>query len=465
MKFLPLAVLSLAVAATEGVEYPTEAPTLSDNPHSDYPFSTTPFFSTSTLLPDSIAGCSDFKDSHSYVVWKLNKTFGDENCLRSELENGNKRVDCSFKVEGWFQASALYIALPYVWTEEEKASILPDQVGLANYQPSELVITDTYLNGVSSFAISLDFVESCMEDAKSLLQVIESRRETKAEDAPVMSPSVASDYPHSEYPHSEYPFYEDSFSEYPFSDVPFTSQPTENLFDCPDTHREIVTKLYDIFGEENCPVDDQGFDNTMECSGEVPNWWRASVTYEFNGSKNPDDTSETLDEFDPGSLIIIDTYKYGSSFAQFVDLNDPLGVNGNCIDATEIKNQLNTINSRLNNPALAPKCENKSGDFQVNKKKTLTCDHISRLSFKMRTKKCTKKVIAENCPGLCDKQECECTDLPVPFQFRDQDWTCDLLSQQKPTSLERKCAKTKFSETCPTVCLGQNFGDACYATY
>jgi hypothetical protein len=44
-----------------------------------------------------------------------------------------------------------------------------------------------------------------------------------------------------------------------------------------------------------------------------------------------------------------------------------------------------------------------------------SCKEVAVLSLKKQTKKCSCITIAENCPGLCNKEQCDETPSPVPF--------------------------------------------------
>lgn len=177
MRFLPIALLPLAVVGTESettLLVPSETPRslvqlsevpvssfseypFSDFPHSDYPFSE---------YPVTVSDCTDTNDD---VLNALYDAFGEENCItEDELPvrrlqwlpgSDDVRIECNMKVTG-FEAWATYDS---------------ESIGDNIFLPRSLELIDAYTGG-SSLAQYIMFLEECLDSLEDTFFKIEQLR-------------------------------------------------------------------------------------------------------------------------------------------------------------------------------------------------------------------------------------------------------------------------------------------------
>jgi len=110
-------------------------------------------------------------------------------------------------------------------------------------------------------------------------------------------------------------------------------------------------------------------------------------------------------------------------------------------------------------------CVNFSSKFEYKEKgeKILAkCKDFAELTTTDLNAKCNKKVIANNCPTLCDEACAEvCENVEGSFEYNSgkggtgdvKTISCRKLEQQKKKARKNKCKKEEVFENCPGVCI------------
>jgi len=472
MKFLPLALLSIAVVGTtESVvidDVPTEVP--SEAPmESEFPFSTTPFFVSddSTFYPQE-EDCREFpKDLDIHIMWKLNKTFGERNCQTKVLPNNSGlETECFVEERGWYRSLAVtYIAIPQTQTRHPDSVSLND-LPFAEYEPDSLNLYWRDISNNDSFSKLIDFEATCMRHLGNQLDDLE-QKPVFYEDPPTMAPTMAPQI--SYFPNG---------SEFPFSTTPFYSSAT--LFpedDCKvyprDTDSYIRWKLNKTFGEENCVMTELPPSKSLkiDCYVKVEGWFQAWA--EYTAIYNPAErTKKYVEEYEPIGLVLTDANDAGYSFQESIDFETL------CID--HLRNYFQTIEVRRENPEDAPvlsdgptdaptevptvkeepNCDNSEGDVKVNSKLRLTCAELVNFKPKKRARFCGMEKVASFCPGICNPVGCKCMDYPLEFKHKwkgkgkgPKFMTCEALRGQSPGKQSRRCQKNdQIRDICRNTC-------------
>lgn len=95
-------------------------------------------------------------------------------------------------------------------------------------------------------------------------------------------------------------------------------------------------------------------------------------------------------------------------------------------------------------------CGNNPDPFTI----VTSCEAVGALSADRRQEECINPTIAENCPGLCDQEQCPCENNPFPFVVVGTfTATCDDLAAESTGNQENFCNKYKnLRENCPGIC-------------
>merc|ERR1711924_39738 len=96
-------------------------------------------------------------------------------------------------------------------------------------------------------------------------------------------------------------------------------------------------------------------------------------------------------------------------------------------------------------------CRNNDQPFQATDGTETSCSDIGNLSRRQRRRSCRDDIVAEKCPGICNKDEdCGCFDNQFPFS--DGEESCEILAGYGPTKRNRKCSRKKYKMKGPSVC-------------
>jgi len=363
MKFLSAVLLSLGTARASFVvdlshktadsvpSVPTEAP----GEESEYPFSEAPFFTTSTFDPKEQGNCNRPEiDTYGYTRWKLEKSFGAENC-----DDSQNPFKCSLEIDG-FTASAEFTY---------KENTLPNA---SNPVVGSLVVYDYLTNVGISGAYFVDFFGDCIDAVIVTLESIELYRENPDQvpqppsDAP-MANSFASDAPSVFFP-STFPI-SVAPSELPPSTFPISYFPTG------------------------------GTDRSFFPSSEAPSG--PAMT-----SRAPDPTAApTIDCTD-----LAGEFEYMKKKKMKIISCDKIAGfphkkrNRFCRKEKTIRGNCPTLCNRKICPCIDVIVPFPLSKRMRNDMKLWTCDKVADLKEKKRKRLCKdKKVIRKSCPSLCDK--------------------------------------------------------------
>lgn len=371
MKFLSAVLLSLGTASASFVvdlshnanTSPSEAP----SEESEYPISEVPFFTTSTFDPNEQGNCNRPEiDTHGYVIFKLKKSFGEENCLDQE------KFECALELDG-FTASAIYT---YKDNPVDR---------FTNPVPDSLEVYDALTNVGIAGAWWVDFFEECIDSVFPILESIELYREN-----PDLIPQAPSDGP-------MYISFDDAPIEAPVDDNSFIS-------DAPSL--EAPSSLYP-----------STFPLSVAPSGEFPSSF-------FPSSEVPSGPAFTSIAPDPTaapSVACSDVeglFEYNTKKKQKVKTLscDKLAGfprkkrNRFCTKDKVIREHCPTLCNRKACPCIDVKVE-----FPLSKRKReemviWTCDKLAAFNKQKRKRWCkNKRTIRKNCPTICDKK-CKTSD-------------------------------------------------------
>jgi len=93
-------------------------------------------------------------------------------------------------------------------------------------------------------------------------------------------------------------------------------------------------------------------------------------------------------------------------------------------------------------------CENNPAPFSLQ----TSCEEIATLLPNTINQLCDIG-IAKDCPELCPGNEiCPCADFILPFSFKDETTSCTEVAGFKELKQEKKCSKKKIADNCPGVC-------------
>jgi hypothetical protein len=89
-----------------------------------------------------------------------------------------------------------------------------------------------------------------------------------------------------------------------------------------------------------------------------------------------------------------------------------------------------------------------------NSGKETSCEEVAGYTLKKKTNKCKNETIAENCPGLCNKDKCPCANSPFPFPFNraGEETSCEEVARSTLKKKTNKCKNEKIAENFPDLC-------------
>jgi len=396
MKFLSAVLLSLGTARASFVvdlshktadsvpSVPTEAP----GEESEYPFSEAPFYTTSTFDPKEQGNCNRPEiDTYGYTRWKLEKSFGAENC-----DDSQNPFKCSLEIDG-FKASAEFTY---------KENTLPKA---SNPVVGSLVVYDYLTNVGISGAYFVDFFGDCIDSVIVTLESIELYRENPDQvpqppsDAP-MANSFASDAPSVFFP-STFPI-----SVAP-SELPPSTFPMENSF---------ASDAPSVFFPSTFPI--------SVAPSELPpstfpiSYFPTGGTDRsfFPSSEAPSGPAMTSRAPDPTAAPTIDCTDLAGEFEymkkkkmKMISCDKIAGFphkkrNRFCRKEKTIRGNCPTLCNRKICPCIDVIVPFPLSKRMRNDMKFWTCDEVADLEEKKRKRLCKdKKVIRKSCPSLCDK--------------------------------------------------------------
>jgi len=98
-------------------------------------------------------------------------------------------------------------------------------------------------------------------------------------------------------------------------------------------------------------------------------------------------------------------------------------------------------------------CENNPAPFYLQ----TSCEEIATLLPKTIKQLCDIG-IATDCPELCPGNEiCPCSDFILPFSFKEETTSCTEVAGLKEKKQKKKCNKKKIADNCPGVCTCGTF--------
>jgi len=373
--------------------------------------------------PSEAPVCFDACESHNSVVSQIHNVFEGIECEESVTSTTFEMV-CSYEYEE-FSTRVLYSAVTC-----NDGAFHPDQ------------LTAQYQNEVGSSIEGTDFRgwEACLSD-NNIFKYIP----TAFVGPPTPSEAPYSEFPSSEFPSSEFPSSEFPSSEFPSSEIP--SAITSYANRCPDTHEEVMTRLYGAFGEEHCEVAKAGDPHPSYnyvlgypvafCSVDLFGF-TAFAEYLFNEQEMPGslDVSYAYHN-DDGSLL-----SSGIVSSYFVEA---------CLDDSEINGYFNQIDNNIHMRS----CPNKPDPIAYKPNKSITCEALAEKRHKQTKSLCGKfEDLSKHCVGICRSTDyCQCVDNPYPFPLsRDKKLTCATLADLSDKYRMKKCKKAKVYENCPTTC-------------
>lgn len=215
--------------------------------------------------------------------------------------------------------------------------------------------------------------------------------------------------------------------------------------ECGDRHVDIYDKLIDAFGEEYCTTEERevfGMDNLWTvCTDIKAGHFQYEVFYYYF--------------YEPDEPHIIDVWDWGEGVGSigvhYLDFKYPnpgierLSNDNTCVEKAEdgkIVKTLEAIKTRH--------CRNNHQPFQASDGTETSCSEIGSLSRKQRNRNCRDDIVAEKCPGICNKEDCGCFDNQFPFSNGKQ--SCEILAGYGPKKRDRKCSKKKYKMHCPSIC-------------
>merc|ERR1712157_22673 len=85
--------------------------------------------------------------------------------------------------------------------------------------------------------------------------------------------------------------------------------------------------------------------------------------------------------------------------------------------------------------------------------KFTTCQEVSRFSIKKIRRKCRKKRIKKQCPGLCDANKCPCyNNNDLLWQGGQRTLNCNIIASYNAERLEAACNQPKTELYCRGLC-------------